>query len=135
MRRQLTLFISDQNEEIEKIRAEFNPVQFELIAAHITLCRENELENLNKVVSNIKTIGLVKSLQIEFSSAERFADGKGVFIPAKTENYDFHELRKKILYETQEFNQNYLPHITLMHPRNSTCSDEIFDQIKNYKFQ
>ncbi|GLU55501.1 hypothetical protein Dfri01_49620 [Dyadobacter frigoris] len=133
MRRQLTLFLSSQNEEIEKIRAEFNPAQHELISAHVTLCRDNEIEKPDVVIHNIKTISLVQPLIIEFEPAERFENGKGVLIPARTGNQEFYDLREKVLKGIQEFNKHYLPHITLMHPRNSTCTDEIFDQIKKYK--
>lgn len=131
MRSQLTLFVSDQNEEIEKIRAKFNPVQYSLIPAHVTLCRETEIEKLDQIINNIRTISLAGPLEIEFEQAEKFENGKGVFIPARTENSDFYKLREKVLKGTQ-FNKAYLPHITLMHPRNSTCTDEIFDQIKKY---
>ncbi|WP_159476363.1 2'-5' RNA ligase family protein [Dyadobacter sp. 3J3] len=133
MRRQLTLFLSDQNKEIEEIRAKFNPVQFELIAAHVTLCRETEIEELDKIITNIKSISCIKSLQIIFQPVERFEKGKGVLLPAKIGNDDFYNLRKEILKGTKVFNKDYLPHITLMHPRNSTCSDLIFDQITKYK--
>jgi 2'-5' RNA ligase len=30
--------------------------------------------------------------------------------------------------------RNPVPHITLMHPRNSTCTDEIFEELKKLKF-
>lgn len=130
MRRQLTLFISDQDEVIEKIRSEFNPVQFALIAAHVTLCRENEIEKLETVISNIQSLTLDKPLSIEFNSVERFENGKGLMITGKKKNDDFQTLRKKVLSGTQEINQHYMPHITLMHPRNSTCTDVIFDHIK-----
>ncbi|MEO6686119.1 MAG: 2'-5' RNA ligase family protein [Dyadobacter sp.] len=133
MRRQLTLFLSDQNKEIEEIRAKFNPVQFELIAAHVTLCRETEINDLDKIITNIKSISYIKSLQIVFQPAERFENGKGVLLPAKIGNDDFYDLRKEILKGAKEFNKDYLPHITLMHPRNSTCTNVIFDQITKYK--
>ena len=39
---QLTLFIEENEAEtIEQIRKEFNPEQYELIKAHVTLCRED----------------------------------------------------------------------------------------------
>ncbi len=37
VRKQLTLFLEESNEAIEKVRAKFNPEQYNLIAAHITL--------------------------------------------------------------------------------------------------
>jgi 2'-5' RNA ligase len=132
-RRQLTLFIAGQNEAIEKIREEFNPEQYHLIPTHVTLCREDEIELVEKVIENIKSISWDKPLRIEFNLPERFENGKGVFIPAKMDNPDFYELRKAILNGLNEFPRKPLPHITLMHPRNSTCTDIIFEQIKKYE--
>jgi 2'-5' RNA ligase len=132
-RKQLTLFIAGQNEAIEKIRAEFNPEQYRLISAHVTLCREDEIEQIEKVIENIKSISRGKPVTMAFNPPERFENGKGVYIPAKGENPEFYELRKTVLNGVNEFPRKPLPHITLMHPRNSTCTDVIFDQIKKYE--
>lgn len=126
IRRQLTLFVpEEQREIIEKIRAEFNPIQYSLISAHVTLCREDEIEP-NKLLKN--NIQLSKPLEINFSQVERFADGKGLMIPASADNIEFNELKKNIL--GGNLIRNHQPHITLMHPRNSICTDEIFERIK-----
>lgn len=65
---------------------------------------------------------------MELNGVKRFADGKGVLIIASEENNEFRELRKTVL-GTNELTKEPLPHITLMHPRNSTCNDEIFAEI------
>ncbi|NQX39873.1 2'-5' RNA ligase superfamily protein [Pedobacter steynii] len=132
-RRQLTLFISDQNEIIEKIRAEFNPIQYQLIAAHITLCREDEIASIETVIANIKSIAGNKPLEIEFNPPLRFENGKGVLIPAKEQNSAFDELRTMVLKGINASPRKQEAHITLMHPRNSTCTDLIFEQIQAYK--
>lgn len=126
VRRQLTLFI--ENEIIDHIRIKFNPIQHALIAAHVTLCREDELENLEEVIKNIKSLKTNHSISITFNNVERFENGKGVFMPGKAENINFYTLRNNIL----ESPRKHLPHITLMHPRNSTCTDSIFEEIKSY---
>ncbi|NQX98068.1 MAG: hypothetical protein HRT73_09340, partial [Flavobacteriales bacterium] len=64
---------------------------------------------------------------------ERFSDGKGILIPATDKNIEFSELRKSVLGQTKLTKEQF-PHITLMHPRNSTCSDEIFEHIKEVEF-
>ena len=117
---------------IEKIRAEFNPIQFNLIPAHVTLCRENEIKSIEKVIENIKSLSIDNPLRIEFDKVERFDNSKGLLIPAKKGNDEFIELRKSILKGLIEFPEDHHPHITLMHPRNSTCTDEIFNQILKY---
>lgn len=132
-RRQLTLFIPGGDEAIEKIRAEFNPVQYQLIAAHVTLCREDEIGTIEKVIENIKAISWPGPVRIEFSPPERFENGSGVFIPAKTTD-QFNGLREAVLKGTSQSPKKHLPHITLMHPRNSCCTDLIFEQIKQRKF-
>jgi len=71
IRRQLTLFIHYQNEIIEKIRSEFNPTQFNLIAAHVTLCREDELDPIERVIENIESIYISKPIKIEFDAVEK----------------------------------------------------------------
>lgn len=131
-RRQLTLFISEPNGAVEKIRAAFNPVQFKLIPAHITLRREDEIEPLEPVIGNLRFTRLSEPLRIEFGPVERFGDGKGVLLPGKAENPGFDELRKALLNGIIAFPRKHHPHITLMHPRNSTCTDEIFEGIKGY---
>ncbi len=134
IRRQLTLFVQDNNGTIEKIRKKFNPVQYELIPAHVTLCREDEIELIEKVVQNIKSLRLDNQVKLIFDPVDRFQDGKGVLIPAKIENNEFHDLRRRILKGINDSPRQHRPHITLMHPRNSTCTDNIFNQIKQYTF-
>ena len=131
-RRQLTLFLYEPNGAIEKIRAAFNPVQFNLIPAHITLCREDEIEPIEPVIENLRSTSLTGPLRIEFGPVERFGDGKGVLLPGKPENPGFDELRKAVLNGNIDFPRKHRPHITLMHPRNSTCTDELFERIKGF---
>ncbi len=131
-RRQLTLFVEPNDAEIiEQIRQKFNPVQFELIKAHVTLCRENEIENLEKVLSNLLALAQAHpAIVIGFGKAARFDNGKGLFLPGTNSNEAFETLRRKVLNGLTGNPANQEPHITLMHPRNSTCTDEIFGQIE-----
>jgi 2'-5' RNA ligase len=127
---QLTLFI-DENElgQIEQVRKEFNPEQYALINAHVTLCREDELTQIEDVILNLTKCEM-NSVSINFGDVTRFSDGKGVLISAIGENEEFQSLRKTILNGIIEKPRNHEPHITLMHPRNSTCSDSIFNKIE-----
>jgi len=97
IRKQLTLFIEESNETIEKIRADFNPEQHNLIPAHITLCREEEIKQIDDIIERIKSISLKKPILIELKEVERFANGKGVLIPVSDKNTEFRELRKSVL--------------------------------------
>lgn len=125
-RRQLTLFV--ENQTIEEIRSKFNPEQHAIISAHVTLCREDELEDLENVIANIRALKIDKPIKILFNEVSRFETGNGVLIPAASGNNDFYKLRSDILTSPR----NHSPHITLMHPRNSNCTDVIFEEIKSY---
>lgn len=128
-RKQLTLFLNEpESLEIEKIRKTFNPEQYLLIKSHITLCREDEIEALERVLLNLKQLNLY-SFSIAFGRAIRFSDEKGVLIPANGSCEAFHQLREMILAGIIEKPRVHEPHITLMHPRNSTCTEEIFKEI------
>ncbi len=130
-RLQLTLFVSPVNDIIETIRATFNPIQHSLIAAHITLCREDEIEPIEHVIENINTICYDAPLCIALHPILRFNNGNGVLIPAE-HNDEFQFLRRSVLKGIQNNPRHHDPHITLMHPRNSTCTDAIFTQLMTY---
>ncbi len=97
IRKQLTLFVENEDAvSIEEVRKEFNLRQSELINSHVTLCREDEIENIDKVLLNL-TQRNRKIITIKFGQVTRFDNGKGVLIPATTENKEFYELRQKVL--------------------------------------
>lgn len=129
-RQQLTLFLRPEDAHIiESIREKYNPVQKRLIAAHVTLCREDEIENQEIILNNLRQLN-TQPITIMFGAVTRFNDGKGLLIPAMGNNAAFDQLRRQILTGTQINIRKHGPHITLMHPRNSTCTDEIFKQIR-----
>lgn len=134
LRTQLTLFVEESEAEtIEKVRKEFNPLQSEIIKSHVTLCREDEIRDLEKLINNLKNLRS-KSLTIQLGKIERFDKGRGVFIPAKEKNNEFQNLRKLVLKGLVEQPRNQLPHITLIHPRNATCTDDIYKQLEKVIF-
>lgn len=134
IRRQLSLFIDPKDAEtIEQVRREFNPKQFEIIKAHVTLCREDEIQDLEKVKSNLLLLTQA-AFNIKFEKISRFDQGKGLFIPAITNNEEFDKLRRQVLTGLIDNPRKHTPHITLMHSRNSTCTDLIFETICNLKF-
>ena len=117
---------------IDAVRREFNPEQYHVIKSHVTLCRENELEQIEKVMETLSELNH-SCITIQFGEAIRFSDGKGVLLPATGDNETFHQLRKIALQPINEKPVKHQPHITLMHPRNSTCTDQLFEQIKKYQ--
>lgn len=118
---------------MEKIRREFNPVQFAFIKSPVTLCRENEWEKTGVVMQQLMELNHAP-ITIEFGEIVRFSEGKGLMIPAFGDNEPFHKLREIILNGVIENPKKQEPHITLMHPRNSSCNDAIFEQVKAQDF-
>ncbi len=113
---------------IELVRQQFNPEQHALIGCHVTLCREDELEQMEKVLHNLEDLDQ-GSIILEFGHPIRFSAGDGVLLPAMGDDQHFQCLRASILKGLIAHPRKQEPHITLMHPRNSTCTDEIFTQI------
>lgn len=133
-RTQLSLFIAPKwAETIESIREKYNPLQYALIKSHVTLCREDELTPLEQVLENLKNLN-AEALSIDFGPVIRFSEGAGVMIPAIGPYDRFQQLRIKVLHGIIKNPRAQEPHITLMHPRNSTCTDEIFKIIGQVEF-
>lgn len=133
-RYQLTLFVDDEYAAsvIESVRRRFNPEQYALISCHVTLCREDELEQIEKVMHNLEGLDQ-NNIVLAFGHPIRFSEGAGVLLPALGNDQHFQRLRASILAGIIANPRKHEPHITLMHPRNSTCTDEIFVQIvKNH---
>lgn len=131
-RQQLTLFLDEnQSGTIEQIRQKFNPRQYELIKSHITLCREDEIEaNLSRVRQNLEQLEF-EPFDLYTSAVARFSVGKGVFIPIEDIAQKFQALRTAILKDVIDTPRFHQAHITLMHPRNSTCTDAKFANIQS----
>ena len=130
MRQQLTLFIPpEQAQTIEALRARYNPLQKALIDSHVTLCREDELSDLEAVSERLQQLDF-PVITIPFGAAERFENGKGVWLPAQGNLEPYYALRAAILGSEKAALKRPLPHITLLHPRNATCDDEIFEHFR-----
>lgn len=127
---QLSLFVApDEAAAIEDVRRTFNIRQYELIKSHVTLCREDELEPLDRVLENLNELdhGL---LPLAFGAPIRFSEGRGVLMPA-IGHEAFQALRQRVLKGVVERPRIHEPHLTLMHPRNSTCDEVAFEQIRS----
>ena len=114
---QLTLFLSGPAaERVEAVRRVLDPVQFKLIPAHVTLCREDELEELRPLLlqRRLKASG-IGPLNLVFGPAEEFST-HGVLLPCISGEEEFRALREAVLGTTVMRSQQ--PHITLAHPRN-----------------
>ncbi len=91
-RTQLTMFLDHYySAEIECVRKKYDPVQYKLIISHVTLCREDEIEDLTRIKLNLSLLDLVY-LTINFDQLIRFADQKGVMMVSEFNNQKFHHL-------------------------------------------
>ena len=132
-RTQLTLFL-EHADDIERVRATFNPQQHALIACHVTLCREDEIEpQWEKVLYNLENLSAAP-VTVQLGAPIRFDDGRGVMLPAEGDNAAFRQLRAAVLRGAIDAPRRHQPHITLLHPRNATCTDDVFEQIGQYQF-
>jgi hypothetical protein len=133
-RQQLTLFVPEAfSGTIELVRSQFNPLQHQLIAAHVTLCREDEITDIETILHNLQKESLAE-ITIHFGDIIRFQEGKGALLPAFNADESFQKLRQQILTGSIEQPRNHEAHITLMHPRNATCTDEIFQELQKFEF-
>ena len=116
-RRQYTLFVQEPTRSrLNALRLSLDPVQASLISAHVTLCREDEIEQLDPVdVFNRVQSWAHGPLRLAFGGPRLF-DGNGVLLPCEQGLGQFHSLRQWLL-QSQEARQ-HAAHLTLAHPRN-----------------
>ena len=129
VRRQASLFLRNVP-ALERLRTRFNPEQAKLIPAHVTLCREDEVQDWTALEDRIRCLQPI-AITLGFGTAIR--DGNFVYLPAVAGVEQFDELRRQLLCErlgdaTTE-PRKQMPHVTVVHPRNGVCSDAIYHEI------
>jgi len=125
LRRQATLFLQRPS-WVNKIRLELNPAQAKLIDAHVTLCREDEVSDWEELGRRLQALR-PQAVTLKFGSPHR--DGDLVYIPCVGPTGAFDDLRAMILGTRLASPRKHVPHITLIHPRNGSCSDADFASI------
>ena len=125
VRRQASMFLTSVP-DIEDLRCEFNPVQAKLIPAHVTLCREDEVDDWGGLERRIQEM---LPIQITLGFGCPIRDGNLVLLPAVSGTEYFDEFRNSLLGNQLVKPRKQSPHITLIHPRNGVCTSAIFDQI------
>jgi 2'-5' RNA ligase len=127
VRRQLTLFVpAPYAAAIEAVRQVVDPVQHRLIAAHVTLCREDELAPLAHDELDARAgRSLAEPLVLAFGAPEPF-DGHGILLPCVAGLGGFHALRRRVLGVPSP--RAHRPHLTLAHPRNPVAPGNALDR-------
>lgn len=117
MRTQLSLYApSSSAGVIESARRLLDPVQAELIPAHVTLCREDELDSVD--IASLEAMlqaSKAEPITLKFGRVEVF-QGHGLLLPCIEGEAQFLKLRQLVLGSTAI--RHHAPHITLAHPRN-----------------
>ena len=114
-RRQLTMFVpAPERDAIEKVRSALDPRQHALIAAHVTLCREAELEPWHVVRARLASLGRIEVV-LQFGLPVQLPDGC-VMLPVVSAMTDYVEVRQHILGPEC---RPHTPHLTLLHPRHA----------------
>jgi hypothetical protein len=114
---QLTLFVPDSGaSDLEAVRRSLDPVQARLIRAHVTLCREDELEGLGGAELEARVRAFEPgALTLRFGPPEIF-HAHGVLLPCVEGQEAFQALRRWVLSSSTV--RPHPAHITLAHPRN-----------------
>lgn len=125
-RTQVTLFVPPPHAgPLDALRGVLDPVQAVLIAAHVTLCRDDEVDGLDPVaLSRAVAAWPHGHLQLEFGPPRRFG-GHGVMLPCVGGNAWFQALRCWVLQDAGA--RVHDPHLTLAHPRNPRSADNTDD--------
>jgi 2'-5' RNA ligase len=122
-RRQATLFLTGVP-AIDDIRERFNPAQAKLIATHVTLIREDEVVDWEMLADRARNLSLPE-IALRFGDPQ--LENGLLYLPCVGSTAEFDGLRAALLNSPTA--RKHSPHITLIHPRNGTCSDESVDEI------
>lgn len=105
------------------MRHRYNPIQARLIPAHVTLCREDEVTDWAAFQANLEAL---RPFELTLTFGPPIRDRDFVFLPVCGGLDDFQAFRRKLLPQEP---RNHTPHVTLIHPRNGSCTDEIFEEL------
>jgi hypothetical protein len=130
-RTQLTLFVPPAHGALlERHRRVLDPIQAGLIAAHVTLCREDEIAHLDDEVLRQRISRWSEStIKLAFGPPRRF-DGHGILLPCIEGIEAFDRLRWYLLHDPGA--RTHQAHLTLAHPRNPRAggnTEEAFLQL------
>jgi len=114
-RTQLSLYVpAGPAEALEAVRRLVDPVQSNLIPAHVTLCREDELGELSALSWRLGQLRAAP-LTLRFGRPEVFFE-HGLLLRCVEGEPAFRRLREEVLGSRDL--GTLRPHLTLAHPRN-----------------
>lgn len=125
IRRQVTLYVPPPvKARIDAIRERYNPAQHALIAAHVTLCRDEDDIDWEALERRAEWMSPFE-VRLRFGAPVK--EENLVYLPVVGSTAAFDALRCEVLEDPHCRRQE--PHITLVHPRNGTCTDKAFAEL------
>lgn len=116
-RRQLSLFVAEpERTELDALRARADPVQHALIPAHVTLVRDEDVDNWARVHARLEALAPLR-LVLELGPPCAL-EGGGAMLPVVGSTAGFDELRARLLAGQPGATRKQTPHLALLHPRN-----------------
>jgi 2'-5' RNA ligase len=131
---QLTLYVPPPvSEQLEAVRRLLDPIQASLIAAHVTLCREDELASAEtSVFWSRLAAARAGPVTLSFGHPEPFNE-HGILLPCVAGEEEFQALRRLVLGSDEVRRQ--APHITLAHPRNPKATDNSLSNAGRFQIE
>lgn len=115
-RRQVSLFVTEpERTELEALRERADPVQHALVPAHVTLVRDEDVDDWPAVRARLESLAPIRLVLA--LGPPRELDG-GVALPVAGATAAFDQLRALLLEGQPGRNRRQTPHLTLLHPRN-----------------
>jgi hypothetical protein len=121
-RRQASLYVTGQS-HIEAVRFRYNPMQARLIPPHVTLCREDEVTDWDGFQNRLASL---RPIEITLTFGVPVREDNFVFLPVLGGLEEFQSFRQAVLSKDARI---HTPHLTLIHPRNGMCTEQIFADI------
>lgn len=118
------------SEQLESVRKVVDPIQFGLIPAHVTLCREEELDSFNEIEARLKNTS-IDCIELEFGKPKIFFE-HGIIMECINGLVPFQAFREYLL-DTKDIKVQH-PHITLAHPRNFKAKGNSLDNTNSLVF-
>lgn len=127
IRRQLSLFVPEpERSQLDAIRQKYDPKQQAIIPAHVTLCRDEELEPWASLEERLVAL---RSVEITFVlGAPKQIEACGVLVPMANSSTAFDDLRHRLLGDRCA---RQIPHITLLHPRHADGKEHAYEAISH----
>lgn len=123
---QLSLFVAEpERSVIDEVRKKYDPRQHANIPAHVTLCRDNEVDDWCRLKRKLAEFSEA-SLQFIIDEVEELSD-RCILMRLRPPATSFHELREHLLGNDCS---STIPHITLLHPKNAQGNSPL-ERIRN----